>query len=186
MDNRKIMMGSAALLLFVLAACLPTIAAKSAEQKAPTAKELLGGPWVNTSKGEAHTIASRLGKVTVVHFWTFGCINCKRNLPIYAKWQKQFAKQDVEIIGIHTPETEEEKVADNVLKRVKEMGITYPVLLDQKRENWNRWEQEYWPTVYVIDRKGRVRYRWTGELEYKSAGGTAIVEEQITKLLLEK
>ena len=90
------------------------------------------------------------------------------------------------IIGVHTPETEEEKVDKIVEKQVKKLGITYPVLLDQKGENWKRWEQRYWPTVYLIDKKGRVRYRWEGELEWKNAGGERIMANLVERLLREK
>jgi peroxiredoxin len=148
--------------------------------------EITGGPWLNTTKGEPIKLSARKGKVTVLQFWTFGWINCVRNLPSYGRWQKQFEKQDVQIIGVHTPETEEEKVDANVEKQVKKLGITYPVLLDQKGDNWKRWEQRYWPTVYLIDKKGRVRYRWEGELAWKGARGEKIMAERIEMLLKEK
>ncbi len=148
--------------------------------------ELVGGPWLNSDQGKPITLASRKGKVTVVEFWTFGCINCQRNLPAYARWQKRFASKDVLIIGIHTPETDEEKVADNVTRRVKRLGITYPILLDQKGENWGRWSQYWWPTVYLIDKKGHARYRWEGELDYEHAGGEQMMARRIEDLLTEK
>lgn len=90
------------------------------------------------------------------------------------------------LIGVHTPETEEEKSSSHVARRVKELGITYPILLDPKGINWNRWGQQYWPTVYLIDRHGHVRYRWSGELEYQGAGGEAIMTEHIEELLRER
>jgi len=147
--------------------------------------ELVGGPSLNTPKEEPIRLSSRKGKVLIVHFWTFGCINCKRNLPCYARWQKRFEKQDVEIIGIHTPETAEEKVSENVVKRVKELGITYPVLLDQKGENWIRWKQRYWPTVYLIDKRGHARFEWEGELDWKGAGGEEKMARKVEALLKE-
>jgi thiol-disulfide isomerase/thioredoxin len=151
-----------------------------------TPPELVGGPWLNTPKEAPIKLADRKGKVTVVEYWTFGCINCRRNLPSYARWQKRFEGRDVEIIGIHTPETDEEKVDANVVKKTKELGITYPVLLDQKGENWKRWEQRWWPTVYLMDKQGRVRYRWEGELDWKKAGGERIMGDLIERLLREK
>ena len=105
------------------------------------APELTGTEWLNTPKDEPLKLGSRRGKVTVLHFWTFGCINCKRNLPAYTRWQKMFAKQDVQVIGVHTPETDEEKVSANVARNVKKVGITYPILIDGKSENWKRWHQ---------------------------------------------
>lgn len=86
---------------------------------------------------------------------------------------------------MHTPETDEEKVSSNVIRRVKQLGITYPILLDQKGKNWNRWGQQFWPTVYLIDKRGHVRYRWEGELEYQNAGGEAQMAEKINELLSE-
>jgi len=153
-------------------------------KKAPAA--FVGGPWLNTPHNRPITLASRLGKVTVVEFWNFGCINCRRNLPSYARWQKRFAQNDVAVIGIHTPETEGERSPAKVMQRVKDLGITYPILLDQKGTNWNRWDQQFWPTVYLLDKQGRIRYRWDGELDYNHAGGEAIMAQHIEELLRER
>jgi len=89
-------------------------------------------------------------------------------------------------VGVHTPETPAERVTANVVRRVKQIGITYPVLLDTQGTNWQRWGQQYWPTVYLIDKHGRVRYRWVGELEYNHAGGEAQMAGLIQGLLKEK
>jgi thiol-disulfide isomerase/thioredoxin len=150
------------------------------------APELVGDGWLNTPGDAPITLASRRGKITIVHFWTFGCINCRHNLPSYARWQQQFADANVVVIGVHTPEFESERITANVARRVKELGITYPVLLDPHNANWNRWQQQYWPTVYLIDKRGRIRYRWVGELEYNHAGGEAKIAELVSELLKEK
>ncbi len=150
------------------------------------APELTGANWVNTPRSAPIRLASRAGKVTLLHFWTFGCINCKHNLPSYARLQKQFASQDVAIIGVHTPETSEEGVASNVRARVREYGITYPILIDANHANWNRWNQQFWPTIYLIDKHGRVRYRWEGELEYDNQDGTRKIANAVKELLAEK
>ncbi len=157
-----------------------------AQTTAVPAPELKGDAWLNVPQGRKITLASRKGKVTVVHFWTFGCINCKRNLPYYDQWRKQFAASGLEIIGIHTPETDEERDAANVSRNVKELGITYPVLIDQNSENWKAWQQRCWPTVYLVDKLGRVRFAWEGELEYQGAGGYAKVTQMIQGLLKER
>lgn len=149
------------------------------------APELLGDSWLNLPKGTHLSLASRKGKVTVLHFWTYGCINCKHNLPAYARWQKRFAAQGVVVIGIHSPETEAERDSNQVAKQVKELGITYPVLLDSDLKNWNRWQQRVWPAVCLIDKKGRARYGWEGELEWRGAGGEAKLTGLIEALLKE-
>jgi hypothetical protein len=77
-------------------------------------------------------------------------------------------------------------VTANVVKRVKQLGITYPILLDQKGLNWSRWDQQVWPTVYLIDKRGRARYRWDGELDWEHAGGEEIMAGLVDQLLREK
>ena len=149
------------------------------------APELTGGPWINTAAGKTINLASRRGKVTIVEFWTFACGNCQANLPAYANWQKQFADKDVVVIGVHTPETSSERVTANVVRRVKQLGITYPILVDQEHSNWNRWQVEAWPTAYLVDKQGRIRYRWVGELNYRNAGGEAKMAQLVEQLLKE-
>jgi thiol-disulfide isomerase/thioredoxin len=147
------------------------------------APELTGDSWLNLPKGSRLSLASRKGKVTIVHFWTFGCVNCKRNLAAYDRWWKRFADKGVVVIGIHTPETEGERDPANVARKVKELGVSYPVLLDVDHQNWNRWQQRIWPAIYLIDKQGRARYLWEGELEYKHAGGEAKMTQLILDLL---
>src|SRR5215467_11893130 len=149
------------------------------------APELVGGPWINTAGGKEINLAGRRGKVTIVEFWTFACGNCLANLPAYANWQKQFADKDVVVIGVHTPEAESERVTANVARRVKQLGVTYPILVDREHENWDRWQVEAWPTVYLVDKQGRIRYRWVGELNYRNAGGETKLGQRVERLLKE-
>ena len=146
-------------------------------EKAP---ELEGKQWLNS---QPITLASRAGKVTIVHFWTFDCINCRHNLPSYANWEQQLASRDVAIIGIHTPELAHERLTANVEKKVAQYGIHWPVLLDTDMKNWRNWHQEFWPAVYLVDKKGKIRYRWDGELNYGGAGGEKKMMELVEKLL---
>jgi peroxiredoxin len=173
--------------LGLLGLCDASVLAGEPSQPSPSfaAPELTGDFWLNLPKGTRLSLASRKGKVTVVHFWTFGCINCKRNLAAYDRWWKRFAEKGVVVIGIHTPETEAERDPANVAKKVKELGIAYPVLLDSDRENWDRWRQRIWPAIYLIDKQGRARYVWEGELEYQGAGGEAKLTQLIVALLKE-
>ncbi len=151
----------------------------------PLAPELVGDSWLNTPGNRPISLASRRGQVSIVEFWTFGCSNCQANLPAYARWNKQFAASGVQVIGVHTPETSEERSPANVARRVKELGITYPVLIDGQSENWQRWGQRYWPTVYVLDKAGRVRFKWEGELNSGGAGGEKKVAGLVQNLLRE-
>ncbi len=142
----------------------------------PQAPELLGKRWFNTPGGKPLSLASRRGKVTIVEFWTFGCSNCRANLPAYARWEKKFAFQDVEIIGVHTPESDYERDPKNVEKFLREQHITYPVVTDESGANWRRWNQKYWPTVYLVDKEGRVRHKHIGELQKQEAQVTKHIE----------
>ena len=90
------------------------------------------------------------------------------------------------ILSIHTPESSSERSKNNVVRALREHGITYPVLLDNRNENWNLWRQQYWPTVYLVDRRGRIRHKWEGELEYNRAGGEAKMARLVDELLKEK
>jgi thiol-disulfide isomerase/thioredoxin len=151
------------------------------QAKAP---ELAAGQWLNVTGGIEPPGAWR-GQVTVVHFWTYGCINCKRNLPVYNRWRQRFAGRPVAMVGIHTPEFEYEAQPANVARRVKDFGIAYPVLLDPDQINWRRWNQQFWPAVYLVDKRGWIRYRWDGELNYGSLDGERKMTERIEELLQE-
>ncbi|MEP7364820.1 MAG: redoxin domain-containing protein [Acidobacteriota bacterium] len=149
------------------------------------APELTGKPgdWINTDA--PLSLRSRLGKVTVVHFWTFACWNCKNNLPIYNRWHAKFGPRDAALIGIHTPELDVERNPANVRAKVKEFGIEHAVLLDNGYANWRRWNQQFWPCVYLVDRKGRIRARWDGEMNYGSLRGEERMNAEIERLLAE-
>lgn len=151
------------------------------DQKAP---ELNGKQWLNSPPGPLQ-LKDRKGLVTIVHFWTYGCINCKRNLPIYQRWHQRFAASQVAVIGIHTPEFDAEAVPANVANHTRLLHIDYPVLLDPGLVNWRRWNQQFWPTVYLIDRKGRIRYRWEGEMNYANLDGERKMTTLIEQLLEE-
>ncbi|HLO99051.1 MAG TPA: redoxin domain-containing protein [Fimbriimonas sp.] len=145
------------------------------------APEFIGTEWLNSEK--PITMASRKGKVTVVHFWTFGCINCKRNLPPVQRLYDKFKARGVEFISIHTPELKEERDVENVKKAVKDNNIKYPVLIDPQYENWKAWKVEYWPTFFIIDQAGNIRGNWAGELNYNGSQGEAKAAAYIEGLL---
>jgi thiol-disulfide isomerase/thioredoxin len=139
--------------------------------------------WINSKPLKLRELH---GRVVVLHFWTFGCSNCKHNFPWYREWQKTFADKDVTIIGIHTPETDGEAKLDAVKKSVKDAGFTFPVAVDTNKTTWNVWGNRWWPSVYLIDRQGYARYRWDGELDWQGAGGQKIMQQKIEALLREK
>lgn len=163
----------------------PVVAESNPIKDNSPAQQILTKNWLNTG-GKTPTIAGLRGKVGIVHFWTLGCINCKRNLPAYNRWVNKFAGKDVEIIGIHTPETPGERSVAHVKQAIRHWGIKYPVAVDADGANWRRWHQQFWPTVYLIDKHGKIRYRWEGELEYENAGGEAKMASLVEKLLKEE
>ena len=139
--------------------------------------------WINA---QPMTMEQLRGKVVVVHFWAFGCINCIRNLPHYDSWHEKFAKSGLTIVGIHTPETESERALENLKRQVVERKIEYPVAFDASAQNWKAWANDVWPSVYLIDKQGRVRNWWYGELNWKGATGEEFFRKRIEELLNEK
>jgi peroxiredoxin len=136
--------------------------------------------WINS---EPIKLADLRGKVVIVHFYAFGCINCIHNYPHYKKWAAEFPSDKVAIIGIHTPETENERDIEKVRAAAKKEGLTFPIAVDGKSETWKAWNNNVWPAVYVLDQNGNVRFWWYGELDWKGAGGQ-LKAEQIVKALL--
>jgi peroxiredoxin len=118
--------------------------------------------WVNSAP---LTLAELRGQVAVVHFWTFGCGNCRHNYWAYKGWQRDYGPRGVVMIGVHTPETKEEHDLARLRQSVKDNGLTFPILIDNDRKNWDAWSNCVWPSVYAIDRRGYVRNWWYGELK---------------------
>jgi cytochrome c biogenesis protein CcdA/thiol-disulfide isomerase/thioredoxin len=132
------------------------------------------GQWFNS---KPLTIAALRGKVVLIDFWTYSCINCLRTLPHLEAWYRDYAKDGLVIVGVHTPEFAFEHVASNVGAAVKRLGIRYPVVQDNAYGTWNNYSNSYWPAEYLIDRSGRVRSYHFGEGDY----GTS--EQNIRTLL---
>jgi thiol-disulfide isomerase/thioredoxin len=119
------------------------------------------------------------GKVVLVDFWTYTCINWLRTLPYVRAWGEKYKDQGLVVIGVHTPEFPFEKDLDNVRAAVKEMNVSYPVAVDNGYRVWRAFSNNTWPAVYLIDAKGRVRFRHFGEGEYER------MEQTIQQLLAE-
>lgn len=96
------------------------------------------------------------------------------------------AEKGLTVIGVHTAETDEEKKIEKIRKKVKENGMKYPVAVDSRALTWRVWQNQYWPSVYLIDKKGDVRYRWDGELNGNGTKGEKIMRDRIEALLAEK
>jgi cytochrome c biogenesis protein CcdA/thiol-disulfide isomerase/thioredoxin len=121
------------------------------------------GAWINS---KPLTIAQLRGKVVLVDFWTYSCINCLRTLPHLKAWYATYNDNGLVIIGVHTPEFAFEHVTSNVQAAVKRLGITYPVVQDNRYKTWDNYANQYWPAEYLIDKQGHVRHTHFGEGEY--------------------
>jgi cytochrome c biogenesis protein CcdA/thiol-disulfide isomerase/thioredoxin len=133
------------------------------------APELSGiADWINTNP---LTIAGLKGKVVLIDFWTYSCINCQRTQPYLNKWYDTYQKDGFVIIGVHAPEFAFEKVPANVKKAVLDENIKYPVALDNNFSTWNAYSNQYWPAKYLIDKDGQIRYTQFGEGDYDKTEG---------------
>lgn len=134
------------------------------------APELTGiAGWINS---EPQTLAQLHGKVVLIDFWTYSCINCQRTQPYVNAWYDTYEKDGFVVIGVHAPEFAFEKVQANVEQAVKAANIKYPVALDNDFKTWKAYENHYWPAKYLIDRDGRVRYTHFGEGDYDATEST--------------
>ncbi len=132
--------------------------------------------WLNSP---ALTSESLRGKVVLVDFWTYDCINCQHALPYVKDWAQKYEKDGLVVIGVHTPEYGFERIIDNVKDEVKKLGITYPVAIDNNYAIWRNFDNQYWPAHYLIDAKGQVRFTHFGEGRYETQ------EKMIQQLLQE-
>ena len=119
--------------------------------------------WINSSRLDA---ASLRGKVVAVDFWTYTCINWLRTLPYVRAWSQKY-QQGLVVIGVHTPEFGFEHNVDNVRRAVQQMKVPYPVVIDNDYSIWRAFRNQYWPALYVIDARGRIREHQFGEGEYE-------------------
>ncbi len=124
------------------------------------------GRWFNTPGGRPLTLAGLRGRVVLVDFWTYTCINCIRTLPYLKAWNAAYRSKGLTIVGVHTPEFAFEHDAGNVRDAIERFGIRYPVVQDNAMGTWNAYGNQYWPADYLIDAKGRVRYAAAGEGDY--------------------
>lgn len=138
--------------------------------KGPVAPEIIpGGEWFNPPTPEAsegQVLKSLRGKVVLIDFWTYSCINCIRTLPYLRSWWEKYEDDGLVIIGVHSPEFEFEKNPDNVEKAINDFGLTYPIVQDNDFATWRAYSNRYWPAKYIVDKDGLVRYTHFGEGAY--------------------
>ena len=126
--------------------------------------------WLNTPGGKPLSLSALRGKVVLVDFWTYSCINCQRSLPHVEAWYQEYAKDGLVVVGVHTPEFAFEHVVSNVRAQAAALGVRYPVAIDDNYATWKAYDNEYWPADYLIDAQGDVRSVHFGEGDYSTMG----------------
>ena len=142
--------------------------------RAPKAPSFAEGDWINS---EALSLKKLRGRVVLVEFWTFACYNCKNTLPSVEAWDTKYRERGLTIVGVHTPETQDEYSIYYVRREVPRLGIKYPVVTDNEYQTWKAYNVAAWPTIFVIDKQGRIRWLHVGEGRYEET-------ENVIKTLL--
>lgn len=149
------------ILLASLAALLPK---PLLAQTCTPAPDINGtGPWFNSPP---LSLAQLRGKVVLVEFWTFGCSNCRNVEPYVKQWRARYADTGLVVVGVHTPEFAHEADPKRVKTYLGKNSITHPVVMDNDFAIWNRWNNRYWPAIYLVNKSGEVCYRHFGEGRY--------------------
>jgi cytochrome c biogenesis protein CcdA/thiol-disulfide isomerase/thioredoxin len=147
-----------------LAANAPAAKAGAALPDYGAAPDFIGiDDWINS---RPLSITDLRGKVVLVDFWTYSCINCLRTLPHLKAWYAAYHKDGLQIVGVHTPEFAFEHVVSNVRRAAHELGVTWPVAIDDRYATWDAYRNEYWPAEYILDRRGHLRDAHFGEGDY--------------------
>ena len=124
--------------------------------------------WINS---EPLTLAGLEGKVVLVDFWTYTCVNCIRTMPYLKEWHAKYADKGLVIVGVHSPEFEFEKVTENVAAAAQNFGLEYPIAQDNDFATWRAYNNQFWPAKYLLDQQGKVRYTHFGEGAYSETEG---------------
>ena len=174
------------LIAFFLLGCAPQTDARSADDSMRTisslpdlgpAPELMNETWLNVDA--PLRLADLRGSVVIVEMWTFGCINCQNVMPALKEWHSRYKDQGLVIIGNHYPEFSYEEDLDNLKEAIARFEIEYAVAQDNDGATWRAYKNHYWPTLYLIDKQGHIRYVHIGEGRYNET------EENIKALLAE-
>jgi hypothetical protein len=124
--------------------------------------------WLNS---EPLTPAGLRGKVVVIDFCTYTCINWLRTLPYVRAWWERYGDRGLTVIGVHTPEFSFERDVDHIRRALREMRVEYPIAIDSNYGVWNAFANHYWPALYIADAEGRIRHHWFGEGDYERSEG---------------
>ena len=130
------------------------------------APELAAGEWINSAPLKLNELR---GHVVLIEFWTFGCINCRNTLPFIKSWHDRYQDKGLTVIGVHSPEFDEERNVESLRREVTSLDIRYAVVTDNDYETWNAYHVEAWPTAFLLDKKGRIRWMHVGEGGYDEA-----------------
>jgi len=163
--------------VLALIGCGGSVAAMAAD--APEFTHTATADWINSPP---LTLASLRGSVVLVEFWTFDCYNCRNTLPWLKAIHSEYGPRGLKVVSVHTPELEQEKIPANVRTAVKELAITYPVMIDGNYSYWRALNNRYWPAFYLIDRDGKIVLTAFGELHRGDKRGDAM-EAAISKRL---
>ena len=139
----------------------PVVSAAASQQTAPDFTGI--NTWFNS---KPLSIADLRGKVVLVDFWTYGCVNCVNTLPHVTDLYAKYKDKGLVVVGVHTPEFPFERSASNVQAALKRHGITYPVAQDNDSKTWNAYSNQYWPAQYIIDQTGKIVFQHAGEGRY--------------------
>ena len=170
------------LIFLLLTLALASSLAFAQDVDTPAPDFIPSGEWFNS---EPLSIQDLRGKVVLVEMWTFDCYNCYRSIPTLQTFYERYQDEGFEIVGVHTPEFDFEKVADNVAAALEERGVTWPVFQDNNFKTWRAYDNNVWPMFYLVDQEGTVRYLHRGEISDKFPKGIAPLEKMIQKLLAE-
>ena len=150
----------------------PVVTAAASQQAAPDFTGI--NNWFNS---KPLSIADLRGKVVLVDFWTYGCVNCVNTLPHVTNLYAKYKDKGLVVVGVHTPEFPFERSAANVQAALKRHGITYPVAQDNDSKTWNAYQNQYWPAQYIIDQSGKIVFQHEGEGRYDE------IDRTVAKLL---
>jgi thiol-disulfide isomerase/thioredoxin len=148
----------------------------------PEFTETTAEKWINASP---MTVADFRGKVLLLDFWTFDCWNCYRSFPWLNALEKRYRDAEFQVIGIHTPEFDHERVRTNIEAKVKEYQLYHPIMIDNDFSYWKAMNNQYWPAYYLVDKAGKIQYQFIGETHAGDSNAKAI-EAAIKELLDEK